>query len=241
MAYTNAGIRRGYESGVLSGDSFGALHTAQPTNSNQIAAPGRVEFVSSEWEFAANYGRINVRQMFTTPTSAQSEPTHFGLWSASASGTLWGWFALSGIGALAANRDIIIEDEALIVRVSNTGPWTNEAIQLFLNSGLFAADRYYALHSDAPASGNEVDIDRVVLDSGNWTYSTNRATYNAALSMSDINQNIPSVTHWAIWDAATSGNILVTGSLSGEQTSIDRAGQINFAANQIYTELPLAA
>ena len=239
MPYTNAGIVRGYQQGLLTDGVHAAMHTGQPTNANQIAAPGRVELESTEFDFSSNMARINARQMFTTPTTAQSAPTHLGFWSASSGGTLWGWLALSGIGALAANRDIIIDDDDLVFRVSNSGAWKNAAIQLWLNSGLFAGDRYIAGHSGDADASNEVDIDRVVLDSGNWTYTTNRATYGVAVTMDDVNVDVADMPNFAIWSALTGGNILISADLAGGGlTSINTEDSVSFAANSILTYFP---
>lgn len=71
-----------------------AIHTAQPdgAGSNQSAA-GRQAIT---WVTAANGDMVITQDMNFTGGASSGAATHIGFWSASTSGTFYGWLALTG-------------------------------------------------------------------------------------------------------------------------------------------------
>ena len=71
-----------------------AIHTAEPnaSGSNQSAA-GRQAIT---WVTAANGDLVITQDLVFTGGAASGAATHIGFWSASTSGTFYGWQALTG-------------------------------------------------------------------------------------------------------------------------------------------------
>lgn len=87
----------------------------------------------------------------------------------------------------------------------------------------FGASVHVALHTADPTdagTGTEVsggNYSRVAVSraAGSWDAASSRATQNAgAITFPAPNASWGTVTHWAIWDAATTGNLLFHGALS---------------------------
>ena len=71
-----------------------SLHTAEPNGSGSNASSASRQAIS--WETAAAGDMILTTDENFTGGSASGACTHVGLWSASTSGTFYGYFALDG-------------------------------------------------------------------------------------------------------------------------------------------------
>jgi len=80
---------------------------------------------------------------------------------------------------------------------------------------------YVSLHTanpDEDASGTEVSGGGYVRQSGSFTVSGNTATTSASVEYPTATADYGTVTHVAIWDAESSGNMLAYAALTASKT-----------------------
>lgn len=80
---------------------------------------------------------------------------------------------------------------------------------------------YVSLHTanpDEDASGTEVSGGGYVRQAGSFTVSGNTATTSAAIEYPTATAGYGTVTHVAVWDASSSGNMLAYAALTASKT-----------------------
>lgn len=99
---------------------------------------------------------------------------------------------------------------------------------------------YVSLHSASPTVANEVGTGvgyaRFVVQNtpSNWTTPANGSVSNSSVLEFGPCQNSswPQVTHFGVWDASSSGNLLASGSLTTAK-DIGTSDSASFAANSL--------
>ena len=111
---------------------------------------------------------------------------------------------------------------------------------IFVDGGLAQPDTYIALFTDNPgedASGTEVSGGSYARKLfSDWTRSTNTVSNNSAITFVESTGSWGTVTHVAIFDAITAGNMLCYTALDSSQAVA--SGQIaRFAAGELTISL----
>ena len=106
------------------------------------------------------------------------------------------------------------------------------------NPGLLGAAVYCSLHTANPTSSNELSGNayaRVSVASTGWTVnSTNGTASNtAAITFPAATGTWGDPTHVALFDASTSGNMLISGALSNNIAAPGSGSTVSFAAGQL--------
>ena len=88
---TIAGAERGFNNGLLSSTVYAALHSADPSSSNELSGSdyARLTLGPSRWDIMNNTASLNADLTWDADVAEDwGDPTHVGFWTASTGGTL---------------------------------------------------------------------------------------------------------------------------------------------------------
>ena len=254
MPFTPPGSQRAIETGLLSGNIYVGLHTANPTSGNEISGTSyeRLLISTGDWTFAetASSGRARnaAIEAFTSPGGDWTDPTHVGIWSALTGGTLWAYDSLASDVAQPRSGDTVrFSANALTISVpgTSTAAWTPEASRRALEEGVLSGTVHARLHTASPTTGNEVsgtDYAALAIATGDWTFSTTtssgRARNTGTESFPTPGGDWTTPTHCGLWTASTGGEVLVRVLLSSTVNQPRSGDTVEFAGNGLVVSIP---
>jgi hypothetical protein len=231
-----------------------SLHTANPTDTGSGAevsggsyARKSVANSSSEWSSDGTGLTSNVNtQTFPTATGSWGTLTHFGVWDAASSGNLLIYGALNSSAVIGSGQVFSFNPgEVDITFASMTSNYLADKVRDFLfRGGSFAAPAtlYLALYTTATtaagggteATGGSYARLAIPCNTSNWSApsTTSGLTDNVlALAFAMATGSWGSITHFALRDASSGGNLIVQAALGGS---------VAVAANNTFT-VPVGA
>lgn len=221
---------------------YAALSTADPTDdASGMAEPGggsyaRVSTAAGDWNAAASRETTNANAItFPQATGSWGTITHWALYDAATNGNMLVHGALAAPQAITTNDtfqiaagDMSISFDAGGVSDDHSGVLLDHLFDKAtytmpsnLYVSLSTADPTDDASGDAPPGG--YDYARVSTASGDWEDAASGATQNAnAVTFPAANGgDWGTITHFAIWDAATVGNLLYYAALDASKAVND--------------------
>jgi hypothetical protein len=216
-----------------------ALHTADPTDAASGAEVSGGSYarvarnpLDANWTTITNGAQNAAAITFPTPSGAWGTVTHFSVWDNTSAGNMLMYGPLTAskvIGATDPAPSFAINALQFTFTLGST--YLNNAIRdhIFRTASFTKPTTLgVALHTADPTdagSGAEVSggayarVARAPLDA-NWTAasSTNGLTDNAAvITFPSPSANWGLITHAAVWDALTTGNLIGRGALTASK------------------------
>ena len=248
------GAKLGLKGGLLNGDRYISVHTADPGNNNADEFPhsggssyayARIVAALAKWTIpntgiAKNTAALN----FPTPTGTMGDPTHCGISTHPANGDSGDKSLFTGaLGADVAAPNIGAEfgwpaDDFTIGCVGGT--ITPAGSVLCLKSGLLSGDRYLSLHTDDPGTNRANEVSggsyaaQLIALSG-WTIdgTTGIATLNKIITYGVQTSNLPDVMWVALCSSLTGGDVLWKVAFSNNPDDPGLGDTLRFAASAV--------